>query len=441
MSSILTLLLALLQLSWAANKQEEIEAGIDGHAKAAYFVLASSGYVFALNVAANGDIYYHMNAPASHSWMGVGFGHDMRNTRMLIAYVSADGHHLTNTARMAKGHSEPEWESDIIIEGVYNDTYAPYSNTLSPDGIMITHAVCRNCSSWAGGSIDTTSTTQPFIFALGPNATLHSDDPNAALRIHEFHGNFQLDMTVATNSSGAYGRVPAPQDPGLQVGDSFWAFANYFSSNTYNTGTDAEWAGIVHAVFMCLAFLLVFPLGAVLLRLMRRVMVHAAIQAVGVGLVVIGVGLGVYASRMYNKVSRKESALVLRQEPNESAVKRLQFGTPDYRLDSIRRCFDPSWTGYEPSLGLHESRYTHCHGQDTSLPRNLHRDTRDHQRRYWARLRGKFDNPLRRGSCHHAPYLDSNCCRNILQQPKTSVQAREASFRIKRYWLRTARRV
>lgn len=303
MRTFLFAFLALFGLGWAADTEEEIAAGIDNQAKAAYFVLASSGYVFALNVADNGDVYYHMNAPASHSWMGVGFGSSMENTRMLISYLSADGHTLVNSCRMSTGHSEPEWESDIIIEGIYNDTYAPYSNTLSPDGILIAHAVCRNCSKWATGGLDLSSTTQPFIFALGPNTTLEDDHKDAPLRLHTFHGTFQLDMTVATNTSWAHSRVPAPQDPGLQVGSSFWAFANYMSSNVYHTGTDAEWAQTAHAVFMCLAFLLVFPLGAITLRLVRRAMVHAVVQVFGLGLVVIGFGLGIYASKLYNKVS------------------------------------------------------------------------------------------------------------------------------------------
>ncbi|KAI5369897.1 Putative DOMON domain, cytochrome b561/ferric reductase transmembrane [Septoria linicola] len=308
MKKIIPTLLAFSQLVWAGDPKEVVSAGIDDHAKAAYFVLASSGYVFALNVVENGDVYFHMNAPASHSWMGIGFGSSMKDTRMIISYVGEDGHSLINSPRMATGHSEPEWEEDVVIDPVRNDTYAPFSNTLSPDGIMISHAVCRNCSSWATGSIDTTSKTQPFIFALGPNTTLHSNDLNAPLRLHDFHGAFQLDMTVATNMSGWYGRVPAPQDPGLQVGDSYWAFANYFSSNAYSTGGDAEWAQIVHAVFMCLAFLLVFPLGAVTLRLVRRAPVHAAIQIFGLGLVLIGLALGVYASKLYNKSKSFNSA-------------------------------------------------------------------------------------------------------------------------------------
>ncbi|SMR43406.1 unnamed protein product [Zymoseptoria tritici ST99CH_1E4] len=289
-----------LATTWAASPQETHDAGIDEQAKAAYFVLPSSGYVFALNVAENGDVYYHMNAPASHSWMGVGFGSSMTNTRMLISYLAEDGHHLTNTVRYSTGHTEPVAE-DVVIEPVTSDHYAPFSNTLSPDGIMIAHAVCRKCATWKNGALNLTNTAEQFVFALGPNITLHSNDKNAPLRLHDFHGTFQLDMTVATNYTGDYARVPAPQDPGLQTGDSFWAFANYYSSSAYNTSNDAEWAGVAHAVFMCFTFLLIFPLGALSLRLLRRALVHAAAQVLGVIFLTIGLGLGIYASKLYNK--------------------------------------------------------------------------------------------------------------------------------------------
>jgi hypothetical protein len=70
--TVLVLFLATFsRLAWTANPNEEAQAGIDDKAKAAYFVLGSAGYVFALNVAENGDVYYHMNAPAKHSWMYV----------------------------------------------------------------------------------------------------------------------------------------------------------------------------------------------------------------------------------------------------------------------------------------------------------------------------------------------------------------------------------
>ena len=68
--------------------------GVDYHAKAAYLNFVNDGvdeYVFALNVNALGDVYFHMSGPVAHCWIGVGFGSEMKDSFMLLAYPSADG--------------------------------------------------------------------------------------------------------------------------------------------------------------------------------------------------------------------------------------------------------------------------------------------------------------------------------------------------------------
>jgi hypothetical protein len=286
-----------------ANIECENQAGIPDYIKGSYFV--HTGYVFAINaVKANGDVWYHMNAPTSHSWYGVGFGRDMNNVRMLVAYLGSNGHNVTNSCRMSYGESEPVYDPDCVVDDIYGDIYGPYANTLSPGGVMITHSVCRGCASWMGGALDLNSTEQPFIYALGPNTTLLSDRRDAEIRMHTFHGVFNLDMTKATNYTGTYGRVPAPQDPANQGQGAFWAFANAFSSPQYNFGDDTEWAGMAHGIFMCIAFLLIFPLGAVILRTMKRAMFHAVAQLVGFLFVLVGFALAVYVSKIYNKVRK-----------------------------------------------------------------------------------------------------------------------------------------
>ena len=54
---------------------------------------------------------------------------------------------------------------------------------------------------------------------------------------------------------------------------------------------------------MSLAFILIFPFGALLMRLLRRkgVLFHAGVQIFGLALVIIGLGTGVYVSRQYNR--------------------------------------------------------------------------------------------------------------------------------------------
>jgi hypothetical protein len=80
-------------------------------------------------------------------------------------------------------------------------------------------------------------------------------------------------------------------------------------STTNNAGgdekaeSDGDKVGPAHAVIMIVAFLVIFPLGAVLLRFLESVKIHGIVQSVGVITTVVGVGLGIYLSTMYNHVS------------------------------------------------------------------------------------------------------------------------------------------
>jgi hypothetical protein len=270
-------------------------------------------YIFALNIVPEtGDIFFHMSAYASvqskipaFSWMGVGFGSQMEDTFMLIAYPSSNGTGLTISPRRARGHSEPEFQPDVVVEKIFSDVYAPAANMVA-NGIMIAHAVCRNCTRWATGALDLKNTNQQFIYALGADPgkgnALESDDPAAGLRRHSFYGHFEGDMTYAV-STREHGRVPPPNDPGASasgVADTNFAYA--FSTKAFDTHKDTEWGPILHGVIMSLAFILILPSGALLMALLRKMglLLHAGVQTIGILLVVVGLGTGVYISKQYN---------------------------------------------------------------------------------------------------------------------------------------------
>jgi hypothetical protein len=293
--------------------------GQDPEAHGTYFTSPNTTtypqtYVFALNVVPEtGDIFFHMSAYASvqsnisaFSWMGIGFGSQMKDSFMLIAYPSSNGTGLTISPRIARGHSEPEFQPRVVVEKIFSDSYAPAANQVA-HGIMIAHGVCRNCTQWTRGMLDLENTRQPFIYALGADpgmgSALESDDPGAGLRRHSFYGHFEGDMTYAV-STREHGRVPPPNDPGASpsgVADTNFAFA--FSSKAFDTHEDVEWVPILHGVVMSLAFILIFPSGALLMRLLRRMgfLFHVGVQTIGLLLAIIGLGTGVYISRQYNR--------------------------------------------------------------------------------------------------------------------------------------------
>ena len=301
-------------LLWISSVQARY--GIDKHAKAAYFnfvVAGTSEYVFALNAVANGDVYFHMSGPiASASWLGVGFGDQMKDSFMIVAYPSANGKNVTISTRLGSGHTEPVWTPDYTIHKVYNDTYAPNANTVTDDGtgVIIAHAMCSNCSRWATGFLDTKSTAQPILFALGPNTTVRSDSLEASIPRHGLYGRATVDMTEATNYTGWYGRVPAPNVPQFVFPPDDTAFAT-FGATLISQETLSDPLPGVHATLMCITFVFIFPLGAILMRFLRQALWHAAIQGIGFVFVIAGFAVGIKVAREYNKVRPYASVFLL----------------------------------------------------------------------------------------------------------------------------------
>jgi hypothetical protein len=294
----------LILLFWTAATQAIY--GIDTHAKAAYFNYGVSGnslYVFALNAVANGDVYFHMSGPKTHCWLGVGFGSSMENSFMIIAYAASNGFNTTISTRISTGHTEPVYTPDFEILKIYNDTYAPNANTVVKDtGVIIAHAVCKNCSRWAGGFLDTRSTEQPMLFALGPDQVFREDSPAAGLPRHVEYGTYTMDMTQATNYSGWYGRVPAPNIPDFKFPPDDSDFASFATTVSDDVTTMSNPLPTVHGVLMCFAFVILFPAGAIAMAVMRQTMTHAAIQSVGFLFVFAAFGVGVKIAKQYVRV-------------------------------------------------------------------------------------------------------------------------------------------
>lgn len=59
----------------------------------------------------------------------------------------------------------------------------------------------------------------------------------------------------------------------------------------------------MHGLMMCATFLVMLPVGVVVLRVLEKVVWHAVIQGVGMVVAGVGVGVGVWLGRRYNHVS------------------------------------------------------------------------------------------------------------------------------------------
>ncbi|KIM84247.1 hypothetical protein PILCRDRAFT_404853 [Piloderma croceum F 1598] len=257
---------------------------------------SNSNLTFALNLPPNsGDIFFHLSGPSQYSWIAVGFGSEMKDSLVFIGYISADGKNVTLSPRIASGNSEPSYTSSL------NLTRLPGTSLSTTNNTYTINAQCSNCRSWSGGSLNVSSHNQYFIYAVGPTAgegglvNLKSDDLGAGLQRHFYYGRFTMDLVQATGSGG----LPTNSQ----------AFtANSGSASVTPLKIDRDYALWMHTLLMISAFLLIFPLGYLMLRFWDSVRYHWWVQSVGVCVVLVGAGTGVYESRLFNKSKSFQSA-------------------------------------------------------------------------------------------------------------------------------------
>ena len=163
----------------------------------------SSNLTFALSIPANSsDFVFTLMGPASRSWVAIGTGLEMAGSMMFVAYSNANGQSknsgflwqatlsltydadVTLSPRIAPSHNEPQYSSTIDV------TLLP--GTGITNGTFVVNAHCRNCKTWNGGSLDFSSTNQPWIYGVGPGGqsqSLKSDSTSATISQHSTFGN------------------------------------------------------------------------------------------------------------------------------------------------------------------------------------------------------------------------------------------------------------
>ncbi|KAI0855916.1 hypothetical protein F4860DRAFT_494746 [Xylaria cubensis] len=255
------------------------------------FVSPEKDLAFALNVpndTSSSELFFSMAFSIQTSWVAVGLGASTMggNPLVLMAYPSASGKNVTISPRRCYGHSEPIYDSDINIEalpgtGLFNDT------------TFIFNGLCSNCRLWPrNGELDISSTAQDMAYATGRDSDTRSDDPRESVKIHWSYGSFSMDLVRATGTGGIP-EIPANEN-----------ITSVGATQQSATSGYVDKKAILHAVFMILAFVGIWPFGILVLRVGGSVRWHAINQVVAFGLVLIGSILGFVISTSYNR-SRK----------------------------------------------------------------------------------------------------------------------------------------
>ena len=138
--------------------------------------------------------------------------------------------------------------------------------------------------------MDLTSSSTTWIWAYKNGSPLGSDSPSERLNQHDLMADFNFDLADATGGTSLN-----PFAAGAATG--VVSSSTGGSSNIENEIKRAVRTRKAHGIIMGIAFVLVYPLGAILIRLLSfsgLVWVHAATQIFAYMLALTGLGLGVY---------------------------------------------------------------------------------------------------------------------------------------------------
>lgn len=233
----------------------------------------------------SGDIYFQLSAPTTYSWVALAQGTMMSNANMFLMYSSADGMNVTLSPRTTTGHVMPEYDNatDVsLLDG------SGISN-----GRMTANVRCSNCNSWSTGTMNLQDGNSNWVYAHSQGSSIDSDDTNVPISKHDGEGTFQWDLSRATGGSDA--------NPFTDV-----ATTNTTSSSA-TAGGQHSWERLsaqaqmrfiqVHGSLASIAFVAIFPIGAILVRLTSfqgLVWIHGGLQLFGYSIFVAAAGLGIF---------------------------------------------------------------------------------------------------------------------------------------------------
>jgi hypothetical protein len=251
-----------------------------------------------------------ISGAASNGWLALGQGTQMSDANYFIVYLSSSGSNITLSTRSGNQHGMPLYDSSIQA------SLLPSSN-ISSSGVITANIKCSNCNAWNGGSMDFSSLSTNWIWAYGPGDPLNSDNVSVAISRHSLSDGFGIAQfgndvkggndtdpwtTItsqgqpsgcgATNESGACSVNSSSSTTGAAEATGVAEASGAAGENRAPKGN----AALAHGVLAAVAFVFVFPIGGIMIRLMsfkKLWMAHGILQTVGFLGFIIGAGIGI----------------------------------------------------------------------------------------------------------------------------------------------------
>jgi hypothetical protein len=270
----------------------------------------------------SGNIYFQISAPTSYQWVALGTGTGMAGSNMFIMYQDGQGN-VTISPRIGGNHVMPTLDTSATAAQL---TVLAGSGVSADGNTMTANVRCANCESWSGGGeLNLKSTESSWVGAWRKGKSLATTSRSASLVQHDDTVIFEFDLTraVLSTDSNPFVAAAATAPGGGGGGDAGGSGGGDAGgpgggdAGGSGGGADGDGSGVTvvatnpsdtsilvaHGVIMAIVFVILYPLGALLMPLLGTWWAHAGFQTVVWLLMWAGVGLGIRYAKYLNIVS------------------------------------------------------------------------------------------------------------------------------------------
>jgi hypothetical protein len=311
-------LLALSALAEEDTHSQTIQFCRQDDALSLDFCMAATPYQNATFASTDLYITITRNQSSIDGWLGVGIGPSMTGSLMFIM-------HVKTSIRKGIGHHQPtelsamdlaDYPDIRVLRSAYSDQQPPSSATeqQAKPRTATANIVIYSFPLWPSTSIDPASPSQPWIWAHNPTQRVTAHD-GLGMHSHDKgvgYGFFWTDFKTALSTA-----VASPSPPPFPTPDVFRPshLSTEKAPAIYRLGGPQirNWMFHLHGLLASLATLLLYPLGALLLRTSdpRAFNFHWTTQAFASVLLGLGAMLGWILSRRIELVHQVVGLVVV----------------------------------------------------------------------------------------------------------------------------------
>jgi len=247
-----------------------------------------------LSSTSTGPLYFQLSAPTTYQWVGFGIGTQMAGATIFVMYTDGNGNVTVSARDGNQGHVQPTQDA-ALQAGV---TLLEGSGVMG--GNMVANVRCTTCK------LDSSSTTaaSPFIAAWSMGSPYNSPSVTTNIQQHSPANNrqFTFDLSQAVLQSDSNPFIVAATNTSSPSGTASSSGASSTPASTGGATASKkpdphDNYGRSHGVIMAATVVLLFPIGAIYMRVGGSAKIHSAIQIFAIACLIAGYGLGVQLAK------------------------------------------------------------------------------------------------------------------------------------------------